>query len=156
MLSSPHKPAEFHHDFWKPPLQAPQPTPLRSVVCSAFRSSFQKSPSCPQIHTSPLPPPPRRSTPFPPPFIITYFSLPVAGLSDPPHSPPEQLPRHWRRTTQGASPDAYARSIRASTSTGSSNFRGKRCGPATSAAHFIDKSILGCRTTKQSPARNEP
>ena len=43
LLSSPRKSAAFRHNFWKPPLQALQPTPLRSVACSAFRSSFQKS-----------------------------------------------------------------------------------------------------------------
>jgi hypothetical protein len=30
LLSSPHKSAEFRHNFWKPPLQAPQPCHGRS------------------------------------------------------------------------------------------------------------------------------
>ncbi len=90
LLSSPHKSAEFRHAFWKPPLQAPQPTPLRSVVCSAFRSSFQKSPSCPQIHTSPLPPPPRRSTASHPPLYHNLFQ-PPSGLTFRPTS--DEMPK---------------------------------------------------------------
>lgn len=40
VLSSPHKSAKFRHDFWKPPLQAPRPTPYYTFPAPLYPNLF--------------------------------------------------------------------------------------------------------------------